>query len=126
MTGNGAGPDLPHSPPGVLAYQRFNVIACAFQCRQDRGVADIAEHDTDVAEKTAAFDAKNRRAPKAVAKLLFVPRQEFGQGRHLATLKLARGREFRKSVPRTGFEAVVAPEDVVANEGTQLDGNLAF
>ena len=62
----------------MLTDQRLDVIAGALQRRQDGCVADVAEHDTDVAEKAAAFNAENGRATKVVAELLFVPRQEFG------------------------------------------------
>jgi hypothetical protein len=118
--------DLFHRPRRVLAHQRLSVVERPCQCRQRSFVPDISQDDANVAEEPATLNPEDWRPTEKLAELRFVPRKVFNQRWRLAMLELAHWRSLGEPIPWTNFEAIVAAEDVVANEWSQFNRDRAF
>jgi len=113
----------------VLADEGFGIDGGAFEGSDGFGVADVAEGDGDVAEESAAFGAEDGGTGEAGAEGGVVEGEQIVEGGGVEVVAAVRGEESGlrgEPVPGAGGEAIVAPVDPVADEGTQVFGNGAL
>lgn len=110
----------------MLPDQRLGIQARPLQRRYSRGIADIAQGHTDVAQETPPLQPVDGRAAEKASKLRLIPRQKLRQGRQFTAPELARGRLPGEPVPRAHFQAIVAAEDPVPDERAQFNGDRTF
>ena len=105
--------------------------SCVARSRNGKSssVPTFPKRHADVAQETAALDSPDRRIAKQSAKSCFIQLQEIAQ-LHLRDRRTRRERDLirsaRKSIPRTGVEAIVATVNAVANERTKFERNRTF
>ena len=57
-------------PSGMLCNQRLGISCYSFQDRQIAGIANIAQSNTDVSQKTTTLDSFNRGIAEQNPKLI--------------------------------------------------------
>ena len=115
-------------PSRMLGDERFWVKGCSAERRQVSIGPHISESDTDVSQKSPAFDAFDRRAAEKDAELDIVEGQVVAQW-HLCGWPGREGgfaRSRSEAVPRAGVQAIIATIDAIADKRPQLERDRAF
>ena len=97
--------------------------------RDQGGVTGIAGGDEDVAQKSIASGALDRRAGEFPSKRGIVQRQQLGQGRRDEVGSSSEphlGTGFGKFIPGADRQAIVAAVDTVADLGSEFAINVAL